>query len=296
MDVTLVIMAAGMGSRFGGLKQIEPMGPNGEIIADYSVYDAIRAGFNHIVFIIREENLEYFKKNITCNFDSKVDVRFAFQELNKVPEDVIVPSIRVKMLGTGHAILCAKDEIVGNFAIINSDDFYGYDTFKKLHDFLVNGTDDYISVSYEVSKTMSENGAVKRGVVFTDGRYIKETIESEISYVGNKIIAESLKDGRKFEIAPNQAVSMNSLGFKHEFLDLLESKFNTFIHGEITDKNEFLIPEVLSELLSENKIKGISVTSTSKWMGVTYREDVESFKREINKLIEDGEYPRNLWF
>ena len=296
-DLTLVVMAAGMGSRFGGLKQIEPVGPSGEIIADYSVYDAIRAGFSKVVFIIRRENLDYFKEHITSKFEDKIKVEFAFQELDMVPDDVKIPDARVKMLGTGHAILCAKDVIDGNFVILNGDDFYGFDAFMVAKNFFDNEIkeNEYLTVNYPVMATMSKNGAVKRGVVSLKNGYVSDTIESEIRLEDGKIIAHSLVDDHEFVVSEDQGVSMNFIGFQKNFLDLLEEKFDIFIHGEITDKNEFLIPEVLQELIKEGKIKGIAKNATSKWMGITYREDVEEFKESIGELIANGEYPNKLW-
>ena len=296
-ELTLVVMAAGMGSRFGGLKQIEPVGPHGEIIADYSVYDAIKAGFTKVVFIIRKENLEYFKEHISSKFEDKIKVEYAFQELDMVPSDAIIPDTRVKMLGTGHAILCAKDVLNGNFVILNGDDFYGYDSFKKIKEYFdhSNAVNEYITIDYPISNTMSKIGAVKRGVVFTENGYVTETIESEIRLENGKYIAKPLNGEDEFEISPNQGVSMNFIGFRKEFLKELELKFDEFIHGEITDKNEFLIPEVIRQLVKEGKLKGVAMNSESTWMGITYREDLPDFKESINKLIMDGEYPEDLW-
>ena len=296
-DLCLVVMAAGMGSRFGGLKQIEPVGPSGEIIADYSVYDAIRAGFNKVVFIIREEHLDYFKHNITNKFADKIKVEFAFQELNRVPSDVHIPEDRVKMLGTGHAIYCAKDVIDSNFVIINGDDFYGLDAFLKAKDYFSNHHDDheYVTINYPIELTMSKNGAVKRGVCYQQYGYVMKNIESEITYMDGKYIAKSLIDEHEFEITPDQGVSMNFIGFRQSFMPLLEDKFNEFIHGEITLKNEFLIPEVIANLIEEGKIKLLEIKASSKWMGVTYKEDLIDFKESLNKLIEKGDYPSNLW-
>ena len=296
-DLTLVVMAAGMGSRFGGLKQIEPVGPNNEIIADYSVYDAIRAGFSKVVFIIRKENLEYFREHISYKFEDKIKVEFAFQELDMIPSDVTLPETRVKMLGTGHAILCAKDVINGNFVIINGDDFYGYDAFKKVKNYFDNNhnEDEYITINYPIASTMSSNGAVKRGVVFTEAGYVKNTIESEIRMDFGEYIAKPLNGSPEFKISPAQGVSMNFIGFRKNFMPLLEDKFMDFIHGEITEKNEFLIPEVIRQLVREGKIKGVAENSESKWMGVTYREDLPWFKENINALIAAGEYPEDLW-
>lgn len=291
---TLVIMAAGMGSRFGGLKQIEPVGPSGEIIADYSVYDAKKAGFERVVFIIRKENEDYFKEHIISKFNDKIEVELAFQELSYIPEDVILPEGRVKMLGTGHALYCAQDYIDDDFIIINSDDFYGYDSFLQASKFLDNKNEDYMSVNYPFYVTMSKYGKVKRGVVKEDNGYVKEIIESEISVNGDKIIASSLVDGI-FEIEKDTPVAVNFFAFRKSFLNVLNQEFDKFIHGDIDLKSEFLLPDILKCGLDEKKFKVKCATSKSKWIGMTYKEDEEDVKKSINELISLGEYPNNLW-
>lgn len=292
---TLVIMAAGMGSRFGGLKQIEPVGPSGEIIADYSVYDAKKAGFERVVFIIRKENEDYFKEHIISKFNDKIEVELAFQELSYIPEDVILPEGRVKMLGTGHALYCAQDYIDDDFIIINSDDFYGYDSFLQASKFLDSKNEDYMSVNYPFYVTMSKYGKVKRGVVKEDNGYIKEIIESEISVDGDKIIASSLVDGDIFEIEKDTPVAVNFFAFRKSFLNVLNQEFDKFIHGDIDLKSEFLLPDILKCGLAEKKFKVRCATSKSKWIGMTYKEDEEDVKKSINELISLGEYPNNLW-
>lgn len=292
---TLVIMAAGMGSRFGGLKQIEPVGPSGEIIADYSVYDAKKAGFERVVFIIRKENEDYFKEHIISKFNDKIEVELAFQELLYIPEDVILPEGRVKMLGTGHALYCAQDYIDDDFIIINSDDFYGYDSFLQASKFLDNKNEDYMSVNYPFYVTMSKYGKVKRGVVKEDNGYVKEIIESEISVDGDKIIASSLVDGDIFEIEKDTPVAVNFFAFRKSFLNVLNQEFDKFIHGDIDLKSEFLLPDILKCGLDEKKFKVKCATSKSKWIGMTYKEDEEDVKKSINELISLGEYPNNLW-
>lgn len=292
---TLVIMAAGMGSRFGGLKQIEPVGPSGEIIADYSVYDAKKAGFEKVVFIIRKENEDYFKEHIINKFNDKIEVELAFQELAYIPEDVILPEGRVKMLGTGHALYCAQDYIDDDFIIINSDDFYGYDSFLQASKFLDNKNEDYMSVNYPFYVTMSKYGKVKRGVVKEDNGYVKEIIESEISVDGDKIIASSLVDGDIFEIEKDTPVAVNFFAFRKSFLNVLNQEFDKFIHGDIDLKSEFLLPDILKCGLDEKKFKVRCATSKSKWIGMTYKEDEEDVKKSINELISLGEYPNNLW-
>ena len=292
---TLVIMAAGMGSRFGGLKQIEPVGPSGEIIADYSVYDAKKAGFERVVFIIRKENEDYFKEHIISKFNDKIEVELAFQELSYIPEDVILPEGRVKMLGTGHALYCAQDYIDDDFIIINSDDFYGYDSFLQASKFLDSKNEDYMSVNYPFYVTMSKYGKVKRGVVKEDNGYVKEIIESEISVDGDKIIASSLVDGDIFEIEKDTPVAVNFFAFRKSFLNVLNQEFDKFIHGNIDLKSEFLLPDILKCGLDEKKFKVRCATSKSKWIGMTYKEDEEDVKKSINELISLGEYPNNLW-
>ena len=292
---TLVIMAAGMGSRFGGLKQIEPVGPSGEIIADYSVYDAKKAGFERVVFIIRKENEDYFKEHIISKFNDKIEVELAFQELSYIPEDVILPEGRVKMLGTGHALYCAQDYIDDDFIIINSDDFYGYDSFLQASKFLDSKNEDYMSVNYPFYVTMSKYGKVKRGVVKEDNGYVKEIIESEISVDGDKIIASSLVDGDIFEIEKDTPVAVNFFAFRKSFLNVLNQEFDKFIHGDIDLKSEFLLPDILKCGLAEKKFKVRCATTKSKWIGMTYKEDEEDVKKSINELISLGEYPNNLW-
>lgn len=295
--ITLVIMAAGMGSRFGGLKQIEPVGPNGEIIADYSVYDAIRAGFDKVVFIIRESNLEYFKEHISSKFDNKIKVEYAFQELNRIPKDVKLPENRVKMLGTGHALLCAKNLIDSDFVLINSDDFYGSDSYKIASKFFEESKDDleYLSVNYPFNITSSENGAVKRGVIFTKDEYMINNLECEISKNNGKYIAKELDSNNVFEIEENQAVSVNFFGLKKTFLKYLEEEFNEFIHGKIDEKNEFLLPTIIKKGIENNDYKVKCKISTSKWMGITYKEDLPKLKKDLQELIKKGEYPEKLW-
>lgn len=297
-NLTLVIMAAGMGSRFGGLKQIEPVGPSGEIIADYSVYDAIRAGFSKVVFIIRREHLDYFKEHITSKFADIIQVEFAFQELDMIPSDVTLPEGRVKMLGTGHALLCAKDKIDGNFVLINSDDFYGFNSYQKAVEFFSNNHEEleYLTVNYPFYVTETKNGAVKRGVVFTDNdNYVVNNIECEIERVNDKLIANALFQDKTFELDETHPVTVNFFGLRPSFLKFLESEFAKFIHGNIGLKDEFLLPEILRRGIIENKFKMLATTSASKWMGVTYKEDLPKIQKNIEDLIKKGEYPNELW-
>lgn len=296
-NLTLVIMAAGMGSRFGGLKQIEPVGPNNEIIADYSVYDAIKAGFKKVIFIIRKENLKYFQENITKKYQDKIEVLFAFQELENIPNKIKLPKDRTKMLGTAHALYCAKDLINGDFVLINSDDFYGFDSYNRAVDFFESSNDnhEYVSINYPFKITESKNGAVKRGVVVENNGFIEDILESEIKKENDKLIARSLTNDKTFEINEDTLVSVNFFGIKKTFLRYLEEKFDDFIKRDIGLNDEFLIPNVIKEGIKEKRFKVISKKSKSKWMGVTYKEDLPELKIKIKELIKKGEYPENLW-
>ena len=300
-DLTLVVMAAGMGSRFGGPKQITPVGPSGEFIIDYSIYDAIKAGFNKIVFIIKKEHREVFKETIDkrINKDNNIKIEYVYQELENVPSDVKIPKERVKPWGTDHAILCAKEKINGPFVIINADDFYGRDSYEKAVKFLQEETDENTGavISYPYGITASEFGSVKRAVIELDGDYIKELIESKITTNGNIANCEPLDGSPNFTISLDHPVSMNLFCFKENFLDLLEEDFNKFIHQ---DEEKLLkeissISETAQKYLKSNKLKLKNIVSNGIWTGVTYKEDLPKLKETINKLINDGEYPDNLW-
>lgn len=296
-EKTLVVLAAGMGSRFGGLKQIEPVGPNGEILADYSVYDAIRSGFTKVVFVIREEHLDYFKQNITNHYQGKIEVDFAFQALNKVPADVKVPATREKMWGTTHALLCAKDKVKSGFVMINGDDFYGLSSYQKAATFLdeVNDAYEYMTVNYPFCLASSENGKVNRGLVKAENGYVVNIDECVMEEIDGIIHALSYKTGEELIVDRTSPVSMNFFVFQNTVFELLEKDFNEFIHGEITEKNECFVPNTIKKYLSSGKIKFRAELAESKWLGITYKEDIDNVKEEILKLIEEGIYPNNLW-
>ncbi len=299
--MTLVIMAAGMGSRFGGLKQVEPVGPNGEFILDYSIYDAIRAGYEKVVFIIKEENYDLFRETIGKRIESKIKVEYAFQKIEDVPEGVKIPEGRVKPWGTSHAILSAKKYVNEPFSIINADDFYGLDPYVKTKEYFDKVTDDneYAMVGYNVINTMSENGSVKRGVCQKDDNgNLTSLIESSIEKVDDKIMATSLEDeSNVFEIKENDLVSMNFFGFKHSIFNYLEEEMIEFFenHKNDLDKCEFLIPTSVFKRIDEGKINVKVLDTDEKWYGVTYKEDKKNLVNAINKMIEEGKYPKNLW-
>ena len=295
--MTLVIMAAGMGSRFGGLKQIEPVGPNGEFIIDYSIYDAIKAGFDKVVFIIKEENYDIFKETIGKRIEGKIDVEYVFQDIKNVPDGVVLPGDRVKPLGTGHAILSCKGVVNEPFAIINSDDFYGYDAYKKAANFLKENTIDYAMIGYLIGNTLTENGSVKRGYSESANGYLTNIIESSVYRDGDKIKVEPL-DGRDgFYAKDNDLVSMNMFCFRSDMIDYLDKHFIDFFkkNKNNLEKCEYLIPDVVFERINNNEIKVRVIDTDSVWKGVTYKEDKEELVNYINSLIEKGEYPKNLY-
>ena len=297
-ELTLVILAAGMGSRFGGLKQVEPIGPNGEFIIDYSIYDAIYAGFTKIVFIIKKENYDLFRETIGKRIENKIPVEYAFQDINDVPTEYDIPSDRVKPWGTGHAVLAARDVVRGNFVMINSDDFYGRDAFIKIKDFFDNSTDSncYSMVAFRVVNTMTENGSVKRGICESRDGYLTNIIESSIEKIDGKIIASPLDGRDSFEVEPYDLVSMNFFGFTEKMFDKLKTGIYEFMEKNKNDlsKCEYLIPDVVfEEIEGDKKVKVLE--SHDKWLGVTYKEDKEFVVKELRKLIEKGEYPYDLW-
>ena len=296
-DLTLVILAAGMGSRFGGLKQVEPIGPNGEFIIDYSIYDAIKAGFTKVVFLIKRENYELFRETVGKRVEGHIPVEYAFQDIDNIPSGVVIPEDRTKPWGTAHAVLCCKDKVQGNFVMINSDDFYGRDAYMKIAEYFHNSNnDDYAMVSFRVCNTMTENGSVKRGVCESENGHLTNIIESSIEKVDGKIIASPLDGRESFEVEPHSLVSMNFFGFTPRIMNTLEKGMIDFFAKNKQDlsKCEYLIPDVVFEEIE----RGVHVNvleSTDKWLGVTYREDKEHVVSEIRKLVDEGVYPNNLW-
>ena len=295
--MNLVVMAAGMGSRFGGLKQIEPVGPNGEFIIDYSIYDAMKAGFDKVVFIIKEENYDIFRDTIGKRIEGKINVEYVFQDIKNVPDGVVIPSDRVKPLGTGHAVLSCKGTVNDDFIIINSDDFYGRDAYVKAANFFKENKEDYAMVGYIIGNTLTENGAVKRGYAEQKDGYLSNLIESSVYKDGDKVKVEPL-DGREgFYASLNDLVSMNMWCFRPDMLDYLDEHFIDFFNENKEDlsKCEYLIPDVVFERIENNDIKVKVVDTSAVWHGITYKEDKEELVDYISSLIEKGEYPSNLW-
>ena len=299
--MTLVIMAAGMGSRFGGLKQVEPVGPNGEFILDYSIYDAIKAGYDKIVFIIKEENYDLFRETVGKRIESKIDVSYAFQKITDIPKNVKIPKDRVKPWGTSHAILSAKPYITGPFTVINADDFYGFDPYQKMKEFFDNNKDQnkYAMIGYKTINTMSLNGSVKRGVCTeNDEGYLTKLVESSIEKVDDKIIATPLEnENNSFEIKEDTLVSMNFFGFTSTIFKYLEDEMQEFFdkNKNNLEKCEFLIPNSVFKRINENKVSVKVLDTNEKWYGVTYKEDKKDLVDAINKMIKEKKYPKNLW-
>lgn len=303
MNKTLLIMAAGMGSRFGGLKQIEPMGPSGEFIIDYSIYDAKKAGFNKVVFIIKKENYNLFKETIGKRIEPHIKTEYAFQDNSFLPAEYQeLFKDRTKPLGTAHAILCAKDKINEPFAVINADDFYGRDAYLKASEVLEDLSIDkepyeYAMIGYKVKNTMTENGAVKRGICEVENQFLTNIIECSIERKNSKVIATPLNGGDDFEISEDDIVSMNLALFTPSFFKYLEKMFLEFL-----DKNrnniescEFFMPDAMFRSIKE-KYATVKVFETNAtWYGVTYKEDTEMVKEALKNLNIKGEYPNELW-
>ena len=291
-DITLLIMAAGMGSRYGGLKQLDSVGPNQETIIDYSVYDAIRAGFNKVVFVIRREFYKEFKSSITDKYLGKIKVEFAFQELENLPADFSCPEERKKPWGTGHAILSAKDIIQEPFVAINGDDFYGLESFKVVADYYRNGGSEFSMVAFQLDNTLSDFGSVTRGLCTLKGNKLDTVIET-----GGLIMSEKgMRSDRNIHLNGKEPVSMNVWGFTPDLFAFLESMFIQFLREEGDAlKSEYLIPSVVNNLIQTDKKSVHILHSSAKWFGVTYKEDKSYVMEEIKKLIKDGHYPKNLF-
>ena len=291
-DLTLLIMAAGMGSRYGGLKQLDSVGPNGETIIDYSVYDAIRAGFNKVVFVIRKEFYKEFRSLITDKYSGEVQVEFAFQELDNLPNGFFCPVGREKPWGTGHAILTTKDLIQEPFVAINGDDFYGLESFKVVAEYYQNGGADFSMVAFQLDNTLSDFGSVTRGLCTLDGDKLDTVIETD----GLQMSRDGMKSDRKIVLNGKEPVSMNVWGFTPDLFFYLESMFIEFLEKEGKElKSEYLIPSVVNTLIQSGQKSVQTLHSSAKWFGVTYKEDKPYVTEQIKKLIDNGNYPKKLF-
>lgn len=297
-NLTLVVMAAGMGSRFGGLKQITPIDEAGNFIVDYSVYDARKAGFNKVVFVIKEENLHDFEQTVGNRLKNQIEVSYVFQKIEDVPI-VMDTSLREKPWGTVQAVLCAREYIDGPFAVINADDFYGAGAFKEAASFLQECDDayTYANISYPFGTTKSEYGAVKRGVLFLDDDEVTSIVESSIGYEYGKYIASPLDGATPFEISLDTPVSMNFFAFQKDVLEILEEYWQQFFNQDnhLILKREALLPECINEYLQKKRLRLVNRPTTGTWMGMTYKSDLEVVKKEIKVLKDKGEYNEDLW-
>ncbi|KJF43447.1 nucleotidyltransferase family protein [Draconibacterium sediminis] len=299
MKPTLLILAAGMGSRFGGLKQVEPVGPNGEAIIDYTIFDAIRAGFGKVVFVIRESFADAFKEKFEAKLSGKIDVEYVFQELDNLPEGFTLPEGREKPWGTAHAILVAKDVINEPFCAINADDFYGEGAYRIMADFLNNAVQEqtFSMIGYQLKNTLSDHGSVSRGMcTVNENDNLVKIVETHNIFKKEDAAVTIAEDGSETPLTGNERVSMNFWGFHPSIFKALESKFVKFLETEIDKpKSEMYIPSVVFEMIEDNEVKVKVLEANSPWFGVTYKEDKPIVVNKINALIEEGVYPNKLW-
>ena len=291
-NITLLIMAAGMGSRYGGLKQLDAIGPSGETIIDYSVYDAIKAGFTKVVFIIRKDFEQEFKSKITDKYEGQIQVEFAFQDLNDLPDEFTCPEGREKPWGTGHAIFSARNIINEPFVAINGDDFYGRESFKVVADYYRKGANSFSMVAFKLDKTLSSFGGVTRGLCTVNDEKLNTVIET----ADLEKTDYGVSSNRDIELDGTEPVSMNVWGFTPILFKYLDEKFVEFLSENGTEmKSEYLIPSVVNELIQSGQENVHVLRSGATWFGVTYKEDKPYVEGEIEKLVNKGEYPGKLF-
>lgn len=287
-NTTLVVMAAGMGSRFGGLKQLAPIGPNGEVLLDYSVYDAQKAGFNKVVFVIKHAIEKDFREMVGKRIEKKIDVDYAFQELDKLPAGFSVPEGREKPWGTGHAILCCKDLVNQPFAAINADDFYGKSAYKQINNCLAKQTGDYCMVGFRLKNTLTDNGTVARGICETNSNNQLTNI-TEITNIIDCTYEN--ENGETIALSPEVVVSMNMWGFTTDLFGHLEEGFNKFLNEKIlVPKSEFFLPFQVDELIKSGKKNVDVLVAEDKWYGMTYKEDTPVVKAAIADMMAKNLY------
>lgn len=298
MKPTLLILAAGIGSRYGGVKQMDQIGPAGESIIDYSVFDAIRSGFGKVVFVLNPKIENEFKEVYETRLAGKIETDYVLQEVSNVPNGISVNPDRVKPWGTGHAVLVARDAIKEPFTVINADDFYGREAFTLINKFLINSkndSSDYGMVGYKLENTLSENGSVSRGVCQTKNGFLTDVVErTSIKRIKSDIVFDD--NGKIEKLDSNSIVSMNFWGFSTLYFEQLEHDFVEFINNNYNNlKAEFYIPTVVNNLIDNGKATIKMLTSNEQWFGVTYQEDKETTIKKVAELVSNGIYPENLW-
>ena len=291
-NITLLVIAAGLGSRFGGLKQIASVGINGESIIDYSVYDAIESGFNKVVFVIRSEFKKEFEENISRKYVGKIQVEFVFQELNSLPNGLLCPKERKLPWGTGHAILSASKLIKEPFCVINADDFYGRESFKKIIEFFSKDSKNLSMIYFKLGRTLSPFGGVSRAICKLNNGVLINLIEKENIQNINGIITSN----KILKLDARTPVSLNMWGFRPFIFDHLEEMFINFYNKNVEDLNsEFLIPTVINNLIKTQREKVFALNSNSNWFGITYKEDISFVGSKLQKIVNNGEYPKELF-
>jgi NDP-sugar pyrophosphorylase family protein len=300
MQPTLIILAAGMGSRYGSLKQIDRFGPSGETIVEYSIFDALRAGFGKIVLVIRQNFADDIREIVLSKAMKKAEISFAFQELDNLPSGFSLPADRVKPWGTGHAVLMAADKVSTPFAVVNADDFYGARSYRIMFDFLSKPQqgeiEEYCLVDYRLDNTLSESGHVSRGLCHVNAdNYLTDITEhKKISRNGNEIV--SLTDSGKILLTGKERVSMNLMGFLPSMFDHLQQQFTAFLHVNSKNKDsEFFLPSAMNEVIKSGKARVKVLPTLEKWFGITYREDREMVMNSLKNLVQQGIYPTSLW-
>lgn len=300
--MTLLILAAGLGSRYGGLKQLDPINDYGEFIIDYSVFDAKRAGFDRVVFVIKEENYEAFRETIGSRIEGHIKVDYCFQRMDDIPAWAVIPEGRTKPWGTTHAVLAARDIVKDNFAVLNADDFYGFDTFKKVAAHLaktdINGpSPEYCMIGFVLDNTLTDHGSVSRGVCVTEKGMLQSIVErTKIFRTLDGPVFE--ENGERYPLTDDTIVSMNFWGFTPSVFKQLESRFETFLQTELLEdpiKKECLLPNEIGNLLKANECTVKAYSTDSVWFGVTYHEDREGVVKNIGDLTDGIKYPKGLW-
>ncbi|UCG28046.1 MAG: nucleotidyltransferase [Bacteroidales bacterium] len=295
---TLLVLAAGIGNRYGGLKQLDRVGPSGETIMDYSVYDAVRAGIEKVVFVTRRDIQPEFHEVIGSRPEGSVEIDYAMQEFEMIPEGIKFSQERTKPWGTGHAILVARDKIDGPFIVVNADDFYGAQSFRTIVDFIKTGSEkDYAMIGYRLDRTLSDYGYVTRAICTRSDQHYLESIKelTHIEHKGRRIFYTDV-NGNETDLNGDELVSMNIWGFQPGIFDFIEKFFRSFIERERNNpKAEFYIPDLIKEILNHNLASVKILQTRDRWFGVTYRKDKEEVIQKIRKLVDEGFYPESLW-